>query len=89
MPGVTRAKPRQAIGGAVRAIRGRNCVCVRGIGAVCCIADEDDCSALLALVEKNALAWLHAAETGSVPTLSWLDKKLMRFVYTTKYSKKK
>jgi L-fuculose-phosphate aldolase len=79
----------EALARVVRAIKGRNCVCVRELGALCCAADESDCAALVSLVEKNALAYLNARDKGYVPALSWLDKKLMRFVYLTKYSKKK
>jgi L-fuculose-phosphate aldolase len=89
LPSVCSAEMPRAADAVVRAIRGRNCVCVEGLGAVCCAANESDCTALLSLVEKNALACVNASSMRPVPTLSWLDRKLMRFVYLTKYSKKK
>lgn len=74
---------------AVKAIKGRNCVFLKGVGAICCSSSEDDCKALLTLVHKNSLAYLNAKENGNVDTISWLDRKIMRFIYTNKYSKKK
>jgi L-fuculose-phosphate aldolase len=91
---------------AVAALRGGNCVFVRGIGAVCCAAKESDCTALLSLVEKNALAYVNAlaydphgssdpsgssgshGPSGTPKPLSYIDRKLMRFVYQLVYSKK-
>lgn len=73
---------------AVRAIKGRNAVFVKGIGAICCAGSKSDCHALLTLVEKNAIVYLNALENGKIKGLSWLDKKLMRFIYTKQYSKR-
>ena len=47
------------------------------------------CGAVLALSEKNALAYLNARASGPVSALPWLDRKLMRLIYTRKYSKRK
>jgi L-fuculose-phosphate aldolase len=77
------------IGVAVKSIRGRNCVFVGGLGAICCAAYESDCRAVLTLVEKNALAYLNAAKYGKSPALSFVDRTLMRLIYQMKYSKKK
>lgn len=74
---------------AVKEINKRNCVFLKGVGAICCSASEDDCHALLTLVDKNGLAYLNAKTNGKVEALSFLDKKLMRYIYTKKYSKKK
>lgn len=78
-----------AIRAAVRGLRGRNCVYIRGLGAIGCAATAADCGAVLTLAEKNALAYLNARANGPVAALSLLDRKLMRLVYTRKYSKKK
>lgn len=74
---------------AIKAIKKRNCVFLKGAGAICCAKSEDDCHALLTLVDKNGLAYLNAKENGDVEAISWLDRKLMRYIYTKKYSKKK
>lgn len=81
-------KPEAAIAKIARALKGRNSVFVRGLGALCCAENDTDCAALLALVEKNALAYLFAASSGKVPELSLAERKLMRHVYVTQYSKK-
>ena len=74
--------------GIAKKLRNRNCLCVEGMGALCCAGDESDCSALMMIVEKNALACVHAAKTGKAAPLSFIDRQLMRFVYTHKYAKK-
>jgi L-fuculose-phosphate aldolase len=77
---------------ALAALGGRNCVLVRGIGAVCCADKESDCRDLLLLTEKNALVYVNAlaySPRGRAPKpLSYMDRKLMRFVYKRIYSKK-
>lgn len=83
------ADPQSAIRAAVHGLKGRNCVYIRGLGAVGCAATAQDCGAVLALSEKNALAYLNARAGGPVAALPLLDRKLMRLVYTRKYSKKK
>jgi len=74
---------------AMNKLDGRNCVCVDGMGAVCCAGDETDCTALMMIIEKNALACVHAGKSGQVKPLPLLDRSLMRFVYTHKYAKMK
>jgi len=73
----------------VNAMKKSNAVLVKGLGAVCYAEDESDTGALLTLTEKNALTFLNATRYGKPPALSLLDRKLMRFVYQNKYSKKK
>ena len=73
----------------VKAMSKRNAVLVNGLGAVCYAEDESDASALLTLTEKNALTYMNALQYGKPPALSLIDRKLMRFVYQKKYSKKK
>ncbi|MDR1929201.1 MAG: class II aldolase/adducin family protein [Treponema sp.] len=70
-------------------LKGRNAVLVSGLGAVCCEKDEADCGAVMTLVEKNALTYVNAAQFGTPRALSFLDRVLMRFVYTVNYAKKK
>jgi len=66
-----------------------NAVLAPELGNVCFAEDEADADALLTLTEKNALAFLNARQYGKPAVLSLLDRKLMRFVYLTKYSRKK
>ncbi len=73
---------------AVRKLKGRNAIYVKGVGALCCAGNDSDAKAVMTLVEKNALSFLNAEKNGDTPGLSFFDKKLMRFVYTKKYSKK-
>ena len=76
----------------IKAAGKRNVVLVNGLGAVCYAEEESDAAALLILTEKNALSFLNAArywKHGKPPVLSLIDRKLMRFVYQKKYSKKK
>jgi L-fuculose-phosphate aldolase len=68
-------------------LNNRNCVCIGGLGAVCCASDEPECTALMKVIEKNALACVHAGRSGQVKPLPFLDRKLMRFVYAYKYAK--
>ncbi len=77
------------LAGITRAVKGRGGVLVSGLGAVACAKDASDAEAILTLMEKDALTWLNAAVYGTPKALPWLDRKLMRFVYTRKYSKQK
>jgi L-fuculose-phosphate aldolase len=80
--------PSDSVFGIVKALKKRNGALVRELGAVCYAGDESDAAALLTLMEKNALAFLHASRYGKVPVLSLPDRKLMRIVYLKKYSKR-
>jgi L-fuculose-phosphate aldolase len=71
----------------IKMLSKRNCVCIDGLGAVCCAGDETDCTALMAVVEKNALAFAHTRKSGKVKPLPFIDRVLMRHIYTQKYSK--
>jgi len=73
----------------IKGLKGRNAVCIKGIGALCCAGDESDCRAIMTLVEKNTLAYINAKYNGDSPGLSFFDKKLMRYFYIKKYSKNK
>ena len=70
-------------------LNNRNCLCIDGWGAVCCASDESECTAIMNIVEKNALACVHAGKSGQLKPLPFIDRKLMRFNYTHKYSKMK
>lgn len=70
------------------ALKGRNAAFVEGIGAVCCAEDEDDLGAIAAILRKSCMAALYAKHCGAAP-LHALDRRIMRLVYTMKYSKKK
>ena len=72
-----------------KAIKDRNGVFIKSIGAVGYAEEESDAKALLTLMEKNALAYLNAKTRGTISPLSLLDRKLMRNNYIKKYSKKK
>ena len=72
----------------MNAMKGRNAVLVPGIGAVCCAEDSEDLAAIEAILRKGCMAALYAASCGAKP-LGRLDCALMRFVYRTKYSRKK
>ena len=74
---------------ASRMLKGRNAVLISGVGALCCAGNESDCHAVLTLVEKNALAFLNAKKNGDSSSISFFDKKLMRYIYLNKYSKQK
>jgi L-fuculose-phosphate aldolase len=79
----------EAIRRVTRKLKGRNVVCLSGFGAICCEKDEEDCGAVMTLVEKNALTYVNAARRRRPKPLSFFDRVLMRFVYTTNYAKKK
>lgn len=70
------------------ALKGRNAVLVSGIGAVCCAEDETDLGAIAAIIRKSSMAALYADAHHAAP-LSGIDRRIMRLVYTMKYSKKK
>ena len=70
------------------ALKGRNAVLVDGIGAVCCAEEESDLDAIAAILRKSCMAALYAEYSGAAP-LSGIDRRIMRLVYTMKYSKKK
>jgi L-fuculose-phosphate aldolase len=79
----------EAIRRIIQRLKGRNAVLLTGIGALCGEKNGEDCRAVMTLVEKNALAYVHAAEFGRPRALSLLDRFLMRLVYTQVYRKKK
>lgn len=73
----------------VRALKKRDAVFVRGVGAIVQAADPDDREALCLLTEKSALCALHTAGLGIKAHLSALDAALMHLIYQKKYAKRK
>ncbi len=71
-----------------KALKGRNAVLVEGLGAICCAKDESDLKAIESIIRKGCMAALYAEKCNAAP-LGSIDRRLMRFVYTTKYSRKK
>lgn len=69
-----------------RAFLGRNAVLVKGIGAICAGNTEDDLEAVEMIVSKNAAAACYVKEA---KPLSRTDARMQRYVYQTKYSKRK
>ena len=74
---------------AAEAVRKTGAALIPGVGAIVCGKDEDDTEALAILVQKAAVAALHAQALGIRAELSGLDDLLMHFVYTKKYARQK
>ena len=74
---------------AVKALKGRSAVFVKGGGALCCGSDMYEANATRMVVEKNCQAYLAACSFGVTNYINTLESCLMRFVYLKKYSKQK
>ena len=74
--------------GAVRALKGRNALLVRGLGALCCAGSREDASAVAMVLEKGCMAHLSAAARDALTPIAPIEGRLMRFVYQQKYAKK-
>jgi len=72
-----------------KALRGRNAVLLRGMGALCAGGTEGDVEAVKALLRKGCAAKLYAAAAGACHPLGPVDARLQRMIYTHTYSKKK
>ena len=72
----------------LKALKHSNAVLVTGMGAVCCAKDADDLDAIETIMRKSCMAALYA-DTCRATALSPIDRRIMRFVYTMKYAKKK
>ena len=72
----------------LKAFQRSNAVLIPGVGAVCCAKDQEDLGAIETIMRKSCMAALYADACGAVP-LSAIDRRIMRFVYTMKYAKKK
>ncbi len=66
----------------------KSAVLAEGLGAICRANTKGDCDALLLLVEKACVGFLHTQALHVSAALSPLDTVLMRVVYKKKYSKK-
>lgn len=69
------------------ALKSSSAVLIGNHGALCCGASKGDASAVNMIMEKNCKAIIAGTLFGKITPISWLDKKLMRFVYLKKYSK--
>ena len=72
----------------LKALKHSNAALIPGVGAVCCAKDQDDLDAIQTIMRKSCMAALYA-DTCSAAPLSPIDRRIMRFVYTMKYAKKK
>ena len=68
------------------ALKDRSAVLVKGVGAVCIGADEDDAEAVAMIMSKNCAAACYARNT---KPLNAGDAYLQRYIYLKKYSKLK
>lgn len=71
----------------VKAFRGRNCVLIRGEGALCGSGSMDDAYAVCQVSEKACKSWIESAFLGGGHAINALESMLMRFVYLKKYSR--
>lgn len=71
------------------AMKNRNCVFIKGWGAICSAADKDEAEAVQMVLEKNCLAALYCKSQGIRKHLGCVDAHLQRRVYVNKYSKLK
>jgi len=72
----------------LKSLKHSNAALVPGVGAVCCAKDPDDLDAIETIMRKSCMAALYADSCGATP-LNPVDRRIMRFVYTMKYAKKK
>ena len=72
-----------------RAVRGRNAVLLRGMGALCAGSSERDVDAVRALMAKGCEARLYARAVPGCRPLSPADAALQRLVYQKSYKEKK
>lgn len=71
------------------ALTDRDCVLIRGLGAVCIGPDVEETEALRIVLDKNCLAALYCDAHSRRDHLALPDAMLQRFIYKTKYSKLK
>lgn len=70
------------------ALKGRNAVLVEGCGAICTGPSESDAFAAELVMDKGCKTQIGATLFHRVNVISPLECKIMRIIYTTKYSKK-
>lgn len=72
---------------AKRAIKNQNAVFIKACGALCCGGVESDAHAVDMIMSKGCKAQLAAKVFNAKGAISFIDSKIMRFVYLKKYSK--
>ncbi len=70
-----------------KAIKGKNAVLLKDMGALCCGSNEGDAQAVDMIMSKSSLALLTSKVFGKAKTINPVESWLMRIVYTLKYSK--
>lgn len=73
----------------VRKAKGHNAVLIKGSGALCLGADEEDAKAVAMILDKQCKSAMLVSLLGLGKPLSRLDAWLQRLVYSHKYSKLK
>ena len=71
----------------VKALKRKNAVLIKDMGALCCGANEGDAQAVDMIMSKSALTLFAAKTFGKVKSINPVEAWLMRIVYTLKYSK--
>lgn len=74
---------------AAAALRGRNAVLLRNLGALCASEAESDLGAVRALLRKGCAAGLYAREIPNCRPLGPADARLQRLLYQKSYGRKK
>lgn len=72
----------------VEALKKNETILVRDIGAISKANTEQDLDAMSLLATKSCICFLHTRALGINAKISFIDARLMRFVYKKKYSKK-
>lgn len=72
----------------VKALKRKNAVLIKDMGALCCGSNEGDAQAVDMIMSKSSLTLLTAKVFGKEKAINPVEAWLMRIVYLTKYSKK-
>lgn len=72
----------------IKEIKKSNAVFIPNKGVLLVGSTKEDLDAIQMILEKNCIARLAGTVYGTIQPIGWLDRKLMRFVYLKKYSKK-
>lgn len=70
-----------------KALKGRNAVLVKDMGALCCSSDEGDAQAVDMIMSKSCLTLLGTKIFGKAKAINPVEARLMRVIYLAKYSK--
>ncbi|WP_320130668.1 class II aldolase/adducin family protein [uncultured Sphaerochaeta sp.] len=71
----------------LQGLSGRNAVFLLHGGALCCGGTLGDAEAVASILTKNSKAQIASSLFGNIKPINSLDSRLMRFVYTVKYSR--